>query len=360
LTNWKQFPHGVSGSESGAAVHQKGTEQAGQLQSVNNALNSPFYFDTGFIYCSVYASTGCVSVKKCDGVKPDLYTNHFDFAERPFSLLPDPDFLFWSKAHTRAFSILEYGLVTRAPLTVVTGEVGTGKTTLVQALLKHIDEDVTIGLISNAQGGRGDLLRWVLSALNITPDPAGDYVTLFEQFQDFVIDEYAAGRFVVLIIDEAQNLAHEALEELRMLTNINSNKDEILQLILLGQPELRLRITDPALRQFAQRVTATYHIEPMDLTTTRHYIRHRLTHVGGTGQEISPQAIRLVFETSQGIPRMINKICDLALVYTASAGHKTVSLTTIKELIKDGVILPTRPLPLYLKNPIEIPERAAE
>ena len=293
-------------------------------------------------------------------MRPDLYTEYFHFAERPFSLLPDPDFLFWSKAHTRAFSILEYGLVTRAPLTVVTGEVGTGKTTLVQALLKHIDEDVTIGLISNAQGGRGDLLRWVLSALDIKPDPSGDYVTLFEQFQDFVITEYATGRFVVLIIDEAQNLTYEALEELRMLTNINSNKDELLQLILLGQPELRDKITAPELRQFAQRVTATYHLDPMDLTTTRQYIRHRLEYVGGTGQEISPQAIRMIFETSQGIPRMVNKICDLALVYTASAGHKTVSVTTIRELIRDGVILPTRTLPLYLTNPIKLPEKAAE
>ena len=293
-------------------------------------------------------------------MKPDLYADHFSFSERPFSLLPDPDFLFWSKAHMRAFSILEYGMVTRAPLTVVTGEVGTGKTTLAQALLKQITSDFTIGVISNAQGGRGDLLRWVLSALNITPDPTGDYVSLFEQFQDFVIDEYAAGRLVVLIIDEAQNLTHETLEELRMLTNINSNKDEVLQLILLGQPELRYKITAPELRQFAQRVTATYHIDPMDLATTRQYIRHRLAHVGGTGDEISPQAIRLIFETAQGIPRMVNKICDLALVYTASAGHKTVSVTTIKELVRDGVILPTRPLPLYLRNPIEIPDKAAE
>ncbi len=290
----------------------------------------------------------------------ELYTEYFNFTERPFSLLPDPDFLFWSPAHARAFSILEYGLVTRAPLTVVTGEVGTGKTTLVQALLRNIDEDVTIGLISNAQGGRGDLLRWVLSALSITPDPSGDYVTLFEQFTDFVIDEYARARFVVLIIDEAQNLTHEALEELRMLTNINSNKDEILQLILLGQPELRDMITDPALRQFAQRVTATYHLDPMDLATARKYIHHRLEHAGGTGKEISPQAVRLIHETSGGIPRMINKICDLALVYTASAGHRTVSLTTVRELIRDGVILPTRPLPLFLENPVEFPEKAAE
>lgn len=293
-------------------------------------------------------------------MRPDLYTYYFHFSERPFSLLPDPDFLFWSKAHSRAFSILEYGIATRAPLTVVTGEVGTGKTTLVQALLRTLEDDVTVGLISNVRGGREDLLRWVLSALNIAPDPSSDYVILFEQFQDFVISEYAEGRYVVLIIDEAQNLTHEALEELRMLTNINCNKDEILQLILLGQPELRFKITDPTLRQFAQRVTTTYHLDPMDLPTARQYMRHRLTCVGGTGNEISPQAMRLIFETSQGIPRVINKICDLALVYTASAGHKTVSVTTVKELIDDKVTLRTRPPMLYLENPIDFSEKAAE
>lgn len=298
--------------------------------------------------------------KEYVGVRPDLYTDHFGFSERPFSLLPDPDFMLWSKEHSRAFAVLEYGLVTHAPLTVVTGEVGTGKTTLVQALLRQIDDDFAVGLLSNARGDRSDLLRWVLRALDVVPETTEDYVTLFDQFQDFAISEYAAGRSVVLIIDEAQNLSVEALEELRLLTNINSNKHEVLQLILLGQPELRQKILDPSLRQFAQRVTANYHLEAMDLKTVREYIRHRLQHVGGTGSEISPRAVRLIFEMSQGIPRMVNKICDLALVYTASAGHKVVSLTTIKELNRDGVILPARPLPLILKNRVDIPGEAAE
>lgn len=290
----------------------------------------------------------------------DLYSEHFHFTERPFTLLPDPDFLFWSKAHARAFAILEYGLTTRAPLTVVTGEVGTGKTTLVQALLRQIDEEMTVGLISNAQGGRGDLLRWVLNALDLKPDPQADYVALFQQLQDFVIAEYAAGRIVVLVIDEAQNLTPEVLEELRMLTNINSGKDELLQLILLGQPELREMITRPSLRQFAQRVTATFHIEPMDLTTTRQYIQHRLQHVGGTGREFSSQAVSLIHDLSGGIPRMVNKICDLALVYTAAAGQHGVSMTTIKELVRDKVILPTRPAPLFLTNRVDGDRKAAE
>ena len=295
----------------------------------------------------------------------DLYSAHFNFSERPFSLLPDPDFLFWSKAHARAYAVLEYGLVTRAPLTVVTGEVGTGKTTLVQALLSQIEDEMTVGLMSNAQGTRGDLLRWVMNALDIEPDPSGDYVVHFQQFQDFVIHEYAAGRYVVMIIDEAQNLNVETLEELRMLTNINSNKDELLQLILLGQPELREIITRPELRQFAQRVTATYHIDPMDQATTRQYIQHRLEHVGGTGKEFSPQAIGLIYQMSDGVPRMVNKICDLGLVYAASADKPAVTLTTIKELVKDGVILTSRPEPFFLTNRVDVsqidaPQKAAE
>ncbi|MGC9420593.1 MAG: ExeA family protein, partial [Rhodovulum sp.] len=162
-----------------------------------------------------------------------LYNDHFGFHERPFSLSPDPDFLFWSKAHARALSVLEYGLVTRAPLTVVSGEVGTGKTTLIQELLRSIEDGVTVGLLSNARGDRGDLLRWVLSAFDVAAPEGADYVALFQRFQDFVLGEYAAGRHVALIVDEAQNLGADTLEELRMLTNINSGKDELLQIILV-------------------------------------------------------------------------------------------------------------------------------
>ena len=293
----------------------------------------------------------------------DLYNEAFGFSERPFTLLPDPSFLFWSPAHSRAFAILEYGLMTRAPLTVVTGEVGTGKTTLVQALLYTLEDDVVVGLISNAQGGRGDLMRWVLNALDVRADPSADYVALFQTFQDYVIDQYAQGRRIVLVIDEAQNLPIELLEELRMLTNINSGKDELLQLVLVGQPELRDMISQPELRQFAQRVSATYHIDPMDRRTTRDYIHHRLRHVGGTGAEFSPQAIKLIYEHSSGIPRIVNKLCDLGLVYAASAGRTQVGLTTVKELIRDGLLIkthradvPAEPAPVEIPTRSEVPE----
>ncbi|TCM78980.1 ExeA family protein [Rhodovulum steppense] len=289
-----------------------------------------------------------------------LYNAHFGFTERPFSLVPDPDFLFWTRAHARAFSVLEYGLVTRAPLTVVTGEVGTGKTTLIQALLRRVDDEVTVGLISNAQGGRGDLLRWVLNALDVAVTPGADYVSLFQQFQGFVLDEYAAGRHVALIVDEAQNLGAETLEELRMLTNINSGKDELLQIILVGQPELRELIRRPELRQFAQRVMAVYHLEPMDIATTRDYIAHRLQHVGGTGKEFTPEATRCIFEESGGIPRVVNKLCDLALVYASSADQDKVGVGTIRELVRDGLILKPLGDPLLLAEPLDSFGKAAE
>lgn len=272
-----------------------------------------------------------------------MYLDHYGFKIRPFSILPDPGMLFWSDRHRKAFSVLEYGLMTRAPLTVVTGEVGTGKTTLIHALLRQGDpEQMKIGLISNARGDRGDLLRWILNAFDISAAPGSDYVALFQTFQDFVLEQYAAGLLVVLIFDEAQNLGAETLEELRMLTNINSGTDELLQLILLGQPELRDIITRPELRQFAQRVSATFHLNGFDVDTTRDYIRHRLTLAGGTGYEIEPAAAARIHAEAGGIPRMINKIADLALVYGAASDRKTIPPEIIDELIADGLVLTAR------------------
>ncbi len=270
----------------------------------------------------------------------DLYVEYFGFSERPFTLLPDPDFLFWSRAHRRAFSVLEYGVITKAPITVVTGEVGVGKTTLIQKLLQSLDDDITLGLISNAQGGRGELLQWVLNALSIESDLTGAYVSMFQQLQDFVIEEYSAGRRVILLIDEAQNLSTEGLEELRMLTNINSNKDELLQLILVGQPELRQLILRPELRQFAQRVTATYHIGALDRPGVGGYIQHRLTHVGGSGNEFTSEALDLISEHTRGIPRLVNKLCDFAMVYAATEERHVVDGAIIEEVLEDGIFLP--------------------
>ena len=272
----------------------------------------------------------------------ELYTSFFGFTERPFTLSPDPDFLFWSKSHKRAFTVLEYGIMTRAPLTVVTGDVGAGKTTLVQQLLSTLGPGTTVGLISNAQGGKGDLLHWVLYSLGLPTDPQDNYISMFQRFQDFVVGEYAANRHVILVIDEAQNLSIGALEELRMFTNINSGKDELLQMVLVGQPELRDMVTSPGLRQFAQRVSATCHLCPLDAGETRDYIRHRLQHVGGTGDEISTFAVKLIYQETGGVPRLVNKLCDMALVYAASVERTCVGIDLVRELIADGLFIQTK------------------
>lgn len=272
-----------------------------------------------------------------------FYLDHYGFQVRPFSILPDPSMLFWSDRHRKAFAVLEYGLMTRAPLTVITGEVGTGKTTLIHALLRQTDTQMKVGLISNARGNRGDLLRWILNAFDIPAPSEADYVRLFQTFQDFVLAEYAAGRLVVLIFDEAQNLGAEMLEELRMLTNINSGTDELLQLFLLGQPELREIITRPELRQFAQRVSATFHLDGFDTKGSSDYIHHRLVQAGGKGHEIDGAAAARIHAEAAGIPRMINKIADLALVYGAAGGHQCVTADVVDELIADGLILTAQP-----------------
>jgi len=271
-------------------------------------------------------------------MKPEtLYADYFGLSERPFTLLPDPAFLYWSKAHRNAYTILDYGIFSRAPITVVTGEIGSGKTTLVQHLLKNSDASLTIGLISNAQGGRGELLQWVLNALSV--EVAGDatYVQKFQKLQDFLIAEYAAERRVVLIFDEAQNLSMEGLEELRMLTNINANKDELIQLILVGQPELRDVIHSPKMKQLAQRVAASFHIAAMDAETVGQYIRHRLQSVGGNGNEFTDGACRMIHAQTGGVPRLVNQICDIAMVYAWSKEQRAVTEDILQNVLDDGL-----------------------
>lgn len=267
----------------------------------------------------------------------ELYTSHFRLTERPFTLVPDPSFLFWSNQHKRAYAVLEFGIISRAPITLVTGEIGSGKTTLLQKLLSQMDDSVHIGLLSNVQGDRGELIQWVMNALSIPFDPSESYVTHFQRFQEFIISEYAEGRRVVLIIDEAQNLSREGLEEMRMLTNINANKDELIQLILVGQPELRAMVTNPNMRQLAQRVAASFHLEGMDEPTVRSYIRHRLQVAGGTGREITPLACAAIYKATRGIPRLVNQLCELSLLYAWSSSKARVSVTAVRNVLEDGV-----------------------
>lgn len=267
----------------------------------------------------------------------DIYVSHFGLSERPFTLVPDPDFLFWSGVHRRAYTMLEYGLHTRAPITLITGEVGAGKTTLLQYLLQQIQSDITVGLISNAQGGRGELLRWVLMALSQETPTGADYVDLFNQLQLYLVNEYAQGRRVVLIFDEAQNLDRESLEELRMFTNINSNKDEVLQLILVGQPQLRKIVRHPDLEQFCQRVTASFHLPRMNAETVDAYIHHRMRKAGGADNVFTHDATAEIARAARGIPRLVNQLSDFALVYASTGESQSVTSEIVRSVLNDGV-----------------------
>lgn len=268
-----------------------------------------------------------------------FYTDHFGLLERPFSLVPDPAFLFWGPVHKAAFAMLEYGVMTRAPITLLTGEVGAGKTTLLYHLLEAVEEDLVVGMVANAQGDRGEILRWTMLALDQPSEPGESYVDLFSRFQTYLIDQYAAGRRVVLIFDEAQNLSREALEELRMFTNINSGKDELVQLVLVGQPELREMVSAPDLTQFAQRVSASFHLRAMDGDGVRAYIDHRLQVAGAPGRIFSDDAARLVHTATHGVPRLVNKLCDMAMVYAFSADKSAVEVETVQHVLSDGLLI---------------------
>lgn len=283
---------------------------------------------------------------------PDIYTSHFGLSERPFTLVPDPGYLFWSPAHRDAYAMLEYGVVTRAPITLMTGGIGVGKTTLVNKLVASLGDDITVGLVSSAARGRSQLLRWILQALG-QPLPevsaGGEEVALFDAFQAFLIAEYAQGRRVVLIQDEAQNLALDALEELRMLTNINSGKDELLQLVLVGQPELRAMIARTEMRQLAQRVAVSTHVPALDRAGVRAYIAHRMAVASARDNTFSDAAADLIRDATQGVPRLVNQLCDLALIYAYSASRSRVKRDIVLQVLDDGAYFAAgRPVPLEL------------
>lgn len=270
------------------------------------------------------------------------YLDHFALAQRPFALTPDPEFLYWTDAHRGAYAMLQYGLTTHAPITLMTGEIGSGKTLLLQYFVEELDDSITLSMVTNTRPGTRDILQWLLPEL--ANQSTGDERT-FRQVREFFIAEYNEGRRVLLIIDEAQNLSLEALEELRMLTNINIGKDDVLQLILVGQPELRDMVRRRELVQFAQRVAANYHIPNMAPETVAGYIAHRLKVAGGRPAIFSKQAAALVAEATGGVPRLVNQMCDLALTYAFAEGDQMVRLATVQAVIDDGLFFGPAPPP---------------
>jgi len=273
------------------------------------------------------------------------YMDHFGLRERPFALAPDPEFIFWSPEHRGAYAMLDYGLSTRAPITLLTGEIGAGKTTLVHHFIDSLDDEVSVGMISNARSGVNDVLRRVCAALSLSVPKDSDSSDLFSLIQDFLLHQHHEGKRVLLVIDEAQNLNRDALEDLRMLTNINAGRDEVLQLLLVGQPELRAVVRRPDLVQFAQRVAASYHLPRLDAAATAGYIASRIRHAGGSPGIFSRQAAELIFEKTNGVPRLVNQLCDLALTYAFAADMKMVKREIVHQVLNDGVFFAAGSIP---------------
>jgi general secretion pathway protein A len=263
-----------------------------------------------------------------------MYESHFKLREKPFSLLPDPSFIYWGQRYSLAYTMLEYGMLNEAGITVLTGEIGCGKTTLIRHLLNQLGDDVNVGLLSNTHVASGDLMRWVLLAFGQNFDQTSN-VAVFRDFQHFIIGQYALGKRSILIVDEAQNLSVQALEELRMLSNINADKDNLLQIVLMGQPQLRDLLRRPELEQFAQRVASEFHVEPLPPEEVHRYIRHRITRAGSPINLFSRKATDLIAKASKGVPRTINLICDTALVYGFAKGVHHISSQMVESVISD-------------------------
>jgi general secretion pathway protein A len=262
-----------------------------------------------------------------------MYEAFYELREKPFSILPDPDMIYWGRMHTMAFTMLEFGVLNNAGFTVITGEIGSGKTTLVRHLLRQLSPSLTVGLISNSPQGRQELLEWILMSLE--QDFEGSYPQLFKRLQGFLHSQYAAGRRTVLIIDEAQNLEPSALEHLRMLSNINADKFQVLQLILVGQPQLRDQLLRPDLQQFAQRISSDFHIRPLEPAEIERYIAFRLQAAGAVRPLFTREAAALIGSAARGIPRSINILCDTALVYAFARERETIGRDIVQEVIAD-------------------------
>ncbi|MEQ8662827.1 MAG: AAA family ATPase [Gammaproteobacteria bacterium] len=261
-----------------------------------------------------------------------MYETFYGLREKPFSLTPDPEFLYLGEKHSTGLSMLRYGLLNRAGITVLTGEVGAGKTTLLRQLLAEIEDDIAVGLISNTHESFGHLMQWVAVAFELDAE-ADSKAALHERFSRFLIDQYAAGRRTVLIVDEAQNLDDATLEELRLLNNINADKHQLLQLVLVGQPELRARLRSPRLVQFVERVAVDYHLAPLSAAETAHYIAHRLTVVGARPAIFSAAACRFIHYQCAGVPRLINALCDTAMVYGFAAQAHEIAAELVYEMV---------------------------
>ena len=284
-----------------------------------------------------------------------MYEHFYNLRERPFALSPDPEYLYRSRVHQEALDYLRYGLETHAGFIVITGEIGSGKTTVLQTLLRDLDNETTVGRIMNTMLEPRELLESIVIDFGL--DPAGkSKPMLLRDLSQYLVDQRLAGRQVLLVIDEAQNLGLGALEELRMLSNLETEKSKLLQIVLVGQPNLRDKLAAPELEQLRQRITVSNHLPPLDATDTHNYINHRLQHAAlGTPMVFPPEATALIHARSRGVPRIINVICDAALVFGYAEDRRTFDGRTIREVLQELEITGVLPR----SGPVTMPQAVA-
>jgi len=265
-----------------------------------------------------------------------MYQSYFGLTEAPFSIAPDPRYLYMSQRHQEALAHLLYGVHGRGGFVLLTGEVGAGKTTICRCLLEQIPESCDVAYIFNPKLTVGELLSTICVEFGIAYPSGNASVKVFvDCINTYLLDAHARGRHTVLIIDEAQNLSAEVLEQMRLLTNLETNERKLLQIILIGQPELALMLERPELRQLSQRVVARYHLGPLSKPEVAAYVRHRLE-ISGARRQLFPVGLMgRVYRLSGGVPRVINVLCDRSLLGTYVQGKERVDRATLAQAARE-------------------------
>lgn len=264
-----------------------------------------------------------------------MYKDFFGLKEKPFNVTADPNFLFFSKKHREAFDYLLYGIKERKGFLEITGEIGTGKTTLCRALITRLDEKAKTAFVLNSNLPEVQLLSAIAGDFGLSVRPKTK-INLLSELNRYLIERLKEGDNVVLIIDEAQNLKAAQLEQIRLLSNLETEKNKLIQIILVGQPELKEKLNSPELEQLRQRIAVRYHILPLERVEVDLYIYHRLQVAGSDGSiRFEPRAIDQIYEYSEGIPRLINLLCDKALLLGFVTETKNISADMITRSVEE-------------------------
>ncbi|WP_432822695.1 ExeA family protein [Trichloromonas sp.] len=264
-----------------------------------------------------------------------MYLDFYGFQEKPFTITPNPRFVYLSRNHREVFAHLLYGIEDRCGFVAITGEVGTGKTTVLRTLLDDLDnENYRLAFIFNPCLSVLDLLRSIQREFGIDSD-ASEVGDLVHSLNQFLLQQRRDGRTVVLVIDEAQNLDPSVLEQIRLLSNLETDADKLIQIVLVGQPELGILLKRRNMRQLNQRIVVRYHLGTMDLHDTCEYVRHRLTVAGGDDEIFTPAALKKVYRFSGGLPRLINVLCGRALLLGFSRDSKIITARMVAAAIKE-------------------------